>query len=712
MNVSYPFWIKDPTCGYPGFQIKCKSFGSQSTPFLPTLGGDFEITDIDYGGHVVINSTSLKAMSCNGTDDASVLFSLSVEGPFTISSLNRFAVIGCRSVGSFSDSSSPVGRCQAACLNQYDPQYCNCYGCCEAGIPGYWKSLNFTGGGFYFNNSAGACGFSTVLDPQTWSVPENEKCFFSRGRYGLRLDWTIGHQNCSAAKGTPAYSCDAYAECIDSISGDGHLCKCSSGYRGSGYSNGTGCTDIDECSQPNANECVKSSAAVCINFAGSYNCSCKEGYVGDGFQNGTRCEPTSSNNAIKLAIIGSVSSFVGVSLAACGILWWLRKRHMKIVKAKYFQHNGGIQLQQYIASKGGRQSLRIYSAEELQNASENFSDRMKLGTGGYATVYRGIFSDGSVVAIKKSKEICDVQEDDQFINEVIILSQINHRNVVKLLGCCLETKSPLLVYEFVENGTLLEHLHSKESCLPWEMRFQIAIETAEALAYLHSAAAQPIFHRDVKSSNILLDRTFAPKVADFGISRLLSVDDTHLTTDVMGTRGYMDPQYFQTFQLTDKSDVYSFGVVLVELLTGLRPLLLERPKEECTLSALFISKIECNCLTEILDPKIAKDSNQAEMQNVAMLARECLEVEGRRRPSMKQVVEELVWVRTAASAATTSHESMGRDGESQFSSSSRFHHTTESGASNNNMYRSQSHPASVPSLYVHDVRSMSWRSEA
>ncbi|GLJ08872.1 hypothetical protein SUGI_0097420 [Cryptomeria japonica] len=311
--------------GYPGFQIKCKSIGDQSAPFLPTLGGDFEITDINYGGHVVINSTSLKAMSCNGTDDASVLFSLSVEGPFTISSLNRFAVIGCRSVGFFSDSSSPVGRCQAACLNQYDPQYCNCYGCCEAGIPGYWKFINFTGRGFYFKNAARACGFSTVLDPQTWSVPENEKCFFSRGRYGLRLDWTVGNGNCSVVKGTPAYSCDAHAQCIDSTSGDGSLCKCSPGYQGKGYSNGTGCT-------------------------------------------------------------GSISSFVGISLVACGILCWLRKRNMKLVKAKYFQHNGGIQLQQYIASKGGRQSLRIYSAQELQNASENYSDHMKLGSGGYGTV--------------------------------------------------------------------------------------------------------------------------------------------------------------------------------------------------------------------------------------------------------------------------------------------------------------------------------------
>ncbi|GLJ08871.1 hypothetical protein SUGI_0097410 [Cryptomeria japonica] len=248
--------------------------------------------------------------------------------------------------------------------------------------------------------------------------------------------------------------------------------------------------------------------------------------------------------------------------------------------------------------------------------------------------------------------------------------------------------------------------------MPMPLLFGYAIETAEALAYLHSAAAQPIFHRDEKFSNILLDKTFNPKVGHFGISRLLSADDTHLTTDVMGTRGYMDLQYFQTFQLTDRSDVYSFGVVLVELLTGLRSLILEKLKEECLLSALFISKIDCNCLTQILDPKITKDSNEAEMENVSVLARECLELEGRRRPSMKQVVEELVWIRSAASAATTSHESRERDRESPFPSSSQFHHITKSGASNNNMCRSWSHPASLPFLDVQVVRSMNWRSQA
>ena len=209
---------------------------------------------------------------------------------------------------------------------------------------------------------------------------------------------------------------------------------------------------------------------------------------------------------------------------------------------------------------------------------------------------------------------------------------------------------PLLVYEFIPNGTLFQYLHeeNEEFPLTWDMRLKIAIEIAGALFYLHSAAASPIYHRDIKSTNILLDEKYRAKVADFGTSKSVTIDQTHVTTQVQGTFGYLDPEYFQTSQFTEKSDVYSFGVVLIELLTGEKPVFSTRSEEGRSLSAYFILSMNENHLFDILDDQVKKEGDKEEVIIVANLAKRCLRLNGKKRPTMREVVFELQGIRKAS----------------------------------------------------------------
>ncbi|KAK4400407.1 Wall-associated receptor kinase [Sesamum angolense] len=249
-----------------------------------------------------------------------------------------------------------------------------------------------------------------------------------------------------------------------------------------------------------------------------------------------------------------------------------------------------------------------------------------LGKGGHGTVYKGMLSDGRIVAVKKANAIDDSEQVGQFINEVSILSQINHRHIVKLLGCCLETEVPLLVYEYISNGTLSHHLHDEpnSSSFSWENRLRIAAEVSGALAYMHSYASTAIFHRDVKSSNILLDENYKAVVSDFGLSRSVPIDKTHLTTLVGGTFGYLDPGYFSSGKLNDKSDVYAFGVVLAEILTGQKAVSIE---DDQGLAFRFRSAIKDDNLFHNLDKVLVSEGKEDEILAVAKLAKRLSETQ-------------------------------------------------------------------------------------
>jgi len=323
-----------------------------------------------------------------------------------------------------------------------------------------------------------------------------------------------------------------------------------------------------------------------------------------------------------------------------------KKRKLIQLKESFFRQNGGLILEQQLSKQqGSKDTAKIFTTDELKKATNNYDESRIIGQGGFGTVYKGFLPDKRIVAIKKSKTV-DQNQIDQFVNEVVLLSQINHRNVVKLLGC-LETQVPLLVYEFVPKGTLFNYIHheSSASTIQWETRLRIAAETADALSYLHSAASTPIIHRDVKSSNILLDDDFTAKVSDFGTSRLVPRDQKELATVVQGTLGYLDPEYLQTNQLTEKSDVYSFGVVLVELLTGEDVLSFNRSENERSLAMYFLSSLKDNRLFEVLENCIGEGGNEEQINEVVELAKMCLRVKGDERPTMKEVAMELEGIR-------------------------------------------------------------------
>ncbi|XP_010269758.1 PREDICTED: wall-associated receptor kinase-like 8 [Nelumbo nucifera] len=593
VSIPFPFGIGDRCSKRKQFEITCDRSSSHPTPFLSLSTGRFQVLNISMNGELRINVPTFSS-----PNETEVHGRISLEGsPFFFSqSGNVFVAVGCNNrafVHNHHDNST-VG-CISTCSGR-DVKKKGCCGisCCQTPIPWSLQTVDVTITSAGICNEILGCKSAFVVDQQ-WFVVNLPNPYDVRNmtEVPVVLDWW---SDCGP---------NSYPISLSSLR---NTCICKYPFEGNPYL--------------------------------PHGCQgCKVGH---------RCEK-GKGYLVKAISLGVGLGF-GLLLMFIFSFWLykaLKRREIKKVKKNFFKRNGGLLLQQQMSSQDcAPEKINVFTAEELEKATDNYNKNRILGQGGQGTVYKGMLSDGRIVAIKKSKKVDDDQSE-QFINEFVILSQINHRNVVRLLGCCLETEVPMLVYEFISGGNLFNYIHDRDDGLSfsWDNRLRIAIEVAGALAYLHSAASVPIYHRDIKSSNILLDDKLRAKLSDFGTSRSIVTDQTHLTTMVKGTFGYLDPEYFRSSHYTDKSDVYSFGVVLIELLTGEKAVSSTRPLEEKNLAVYFMSSLEENNLFEVLDNEVVKDSAKEELCMVANLAKKCLNLNGKKRPTMREVVVELEGLR-------------------------------------------------------------------
>ncbi|KAI0493294.1 hypothetical protein KFK09_027570 [Dendrobium nobile] len=286
---------------------------------------------------------------------------------------------------------------------------------------------------------------------------------------------------------------------------------------------------------------------------------------------------------------------------------------------------------------------RWFTMAELETATSGFGEWNVIGEGGYGVVYRGVLPDLSVVAVKNLLNKKG-QAEREFKVEVEAIGRVRHKNLVGLLGYCAEGPKRMLVYEYMDNGNLEQWLHGDVglvSPLTWEIRMKIAIGTAKGLAHLHEGLEPKVVHRDIKSSNILLDKQWNPKVSDFGLAKLLGPGSNFVTTRVMGTFGYVAPEYASTGLLNESSDVYSFGVLLMEIISGRNPVDYRRPSGEVNLVEWFRGMVGTKHVEDVVDPLIEIQPSPRSLKRTLLVCLRCVDLDAQKRPKMGQIAHML-----------------------------------------------------------------------
>ncbi|KAH9606231.1 hypothetical protein KSS87_008044 [Heliosperma pusillum] len=336
----------------------------------------------------------------------------------------------------------------------------------------------------------------------------------------------------------------------------------------------------------------------------------------------------------KLAIaLGVTFSFVFIIIFLLGIVYWRKeKRHRRFMqKINDSQEIGQIKLG----------NLRGFSFKELYNATDGFNSKHILGSGGFGNVYKGKLSDGTMVAVKRLKDISGTSGELQFQTELELISLAVHRNLLRLIGFCATSSERLLVYPYMANGSVASRLKGKPP-LDWNTRKRIAVGAARGLLYLHEQCDPKIIHRDVKAANVLLDNCWEAVVGDFGLAKLLDHDDTHVTTAVRGTVGHIAPEYLSTGQSSEKTDVFGFGILLLELITGMRALEFGKNSNQKGAMLDWVKKIQQEKKVEVLvDRELGTNYDRIEVGEMLQVALLCTQYLPAHRPKMSEVVRML-----------------------------------------------------------------------
>ncbi|KAK1615441.1 hypothetical protein QYE76_020968 [Lolium multiflorum] len=566
-----------------------------------------------------------------GSSDGEMI-NLNPEGVYRISrDLNKLVVLGCNTLGLLA-SGLPGSQVYTACLafandlSTLEEGACWGVGCCSVDLPmGLTNNLIKMAPVGSGTLDVCPCDYAFIVDKGHYNFSKADLHMNgSQTSMPLSLDWAIrdNGKTCADAATQPGYACKSvHSECVNTNNGPGYTCNCTRGYEGNAYVD-NGCTDIDECARPADYSCH----GKCKNIDGHYKCNCRPGYNSKDPYTET-CTPKFPLPAqISIGVIGGI-----LLLAFLSFIIIIRKERR--MRHELYRRNGGPILEK-------ASIIKLFKKEDLTPILKTSNI---IGKGGFGEVYKGLI-DGVWVAVKKPIS-GNQMESNQFANEVIIQSKVIHKNIVRLIGCCLEVDTPMLVYEFISQGSMDDILHGGEKKpLGLDARINILAASAHGLAYMHSQANTVILHGDVKPANILLDDNFMPKISDFGISRLIARDNEHAAL-VIGDMTYMDPVYMQSGLLTEKSDVYSFGVVILELISRKKA---TDPGNSSLVNRFLENHKKGKKSTELFDMEIAEGSEDL-LQSLTELAIKCLALEVDQRPTMSEVAEQLV-------AFTRSHQ--------------------------------------------------------